>query len=786
MFLFSRAIYNSPMRYACAILLVTLPVFAATNLVQNPTFEGPPANGLPAHWSALTLGSPAHLEVDPAERHANLPSVRITADEITRSYVQSDAIEVAAGETIACSAWVKYKDLPPAKGAVIIIAAFSDAGGNSPSVAKFNSITGDASHASGDWQLLQGSVPVPAASTQLRIRLGFSYCKGTVWWSNVSVTAREPLVARVDLPGSELSPALDGLPVTLLNRTGRAGSATFAASLSRELPKGKSKSKATAHPAAPVVSNVTFTAEPVQNIPLRFPIPSREEDRGRYDLTLAVSHAGGAKPFFTTERQVTIPPPLLLAPPIPTHWAAEDPNPRLDAEVSLAVPRAQLKNATLEAKLVNASSHPVATWSAHAPDPDHTISISLSPQSNLPAGDYMLSVDLKPSSGQPLHAEYPWHVIPRRMARVTLNSGGYPEYDGKAIFPIGMFNAGNDRNLEMGPAGWTITHAYNAIRINRDESPAVADARALAFMDSTQKAGMHALFLIPREQVFHGQWDLFRRRIRMFRNHPGLLAWDEEEGLARGDMKLEDLAKMVQIIREEDPNHPIMVGDSRDVITAVKDRSNFFPLAQMDMGMWWWYPFPLKAKPAGALEGDEGTSASELAPPTFLVQRNTDKPLWVGVQAYKHNNADGRYPTPVEYRAQAYIALIHGAKGLMWYGGGVQGGLSGNPTAAHWPYLKSLGTELARLGPALMSPDEAAPKFSPDKAPLSIALKHGTEHPILLTANRGADAIDVTITLPRPVRGSIQVLDENRTVTARGAELKDHFDAYAVHVYQLP
>ena len=42
--------------------------------------------------------------------------------------------------------------------------------------------------------------------------------------------------------------------------------------------------------------------------------------------------------------------------------------------------------------------------------------------------------------------------------------------------------------------------------------------------------------------------------------------------------RLNTIAKMIEIVREEDPNHPFMVGDSRDVPTNLpKDRSDFFP-----------------------------------------------------------------------------------------------------------------------------------------------------------------------------------------------------------------
>ena len=38
-------------------------------------------------------------------------------------------------------------------------------------------------------------------------------------------------------------------------------------------------------------------------------------------------------------------------------------------------------------------------------------------------------------------------------------------------------------------------------------------------------------------------------------------------------------------------------------------------------------------------EGDEGPRGSELAPPSFLVNRKTEKPLWAGLQSYKKPKA---------------------------------------------------------------------------------------------------------------------------------------------------
>src|SRR5204862_4639281 len=140
------------------------------------------------------------------------------------------------------------------------------------------------------------------------------------------------------------------------------------------------------------------------------------------------------------------------------------------------------------------------------------------------------------------------------------NKGGYRVADGKAIFPLGIVNGGG-KIKEVGESGFTVNHTYNEAEAEPGERP--GDQRAMHFFTESQKAGLKALFLIPRGLAFAHDWGGVRRRVRMFRNHPALLAWDEEEGIARDDMSPEDLSTLRKIIAEEDPNHPLMIGDSR-------------------------------------------------------------------------------------------------------------------------------------------------------------------------------------------------------------------------------
>ena len=275
----------------------------------------------------------------------------------------------------------------------------------------------------------------------------------------------------------------------------------------------------------------------------------------------------------------------------------------------------------------------------------------------------------------------------------------------------------------------------------------------------------------------------------MFKNHPALIAWDEEEGIARGDLSPDDLKKVVQIVHEEDPNHPILIADSREEIEKITDRSNFFPIAQMNLGMWWWYPIPPRGR-GTFLNGDDETSGMELTPPSFLIKRNTPKPVWVGVQAYDKEGEDptfktARYPTSAEYRAQAYIAIISGAKGLMWYGGSVAGGIYQDPKAGHWDDLKKLVAELHEMIPVFLSPTIPSPDFDPVSAPISVMRKHTDHGDVLLAANRDAKPVDITFHLSAS-DGNIAVMNENRIIDLHTGKITDHFEPYAVHVYRLP
>jgi hypothetical protein len=747
------------------------------SLVLNPGLEDVGQNQLPAHWEKFVVSVDGKMTIDTDVKHSGRQSIRIDAPENTRLYLRSDPIPVVPGEKITASAWVKFKNVPLDKGSMILIAEFTNSKDHSSQdkgtdVARFEVV--ERKNTDGDWRRISGTVTVPPMMANVRLRAGFSYAQGTCWWDDFTVTAQQPVVARIDLPDERLSPAAGTIPIGILNRDGTHEKIHIAVSL------GKVIKIATTQPLTAGAVDVQLNGQPQQQVE----VPLEISQRGlKMFLTAGASAVGNPNKLFSEDRRpVQVPEAVVLNPIVPTHWCVEDGPPVLSGEVDLAIKNALLQGAALSVNVTDANDKSVFTFT---PPSDRPLADGANPFDlklpQLPQGDYKIVAQIKPTSGAPLQGEQPFGIIPRRLAKVTLNADGYPVYDGKAIFPMGIFNGGG-HTKEMGEAGFTVNHAYNAA--NAELGIAPPDAYAKEFLDTSAAAGMKVCFLIPRGLAFGGDWDGVRRRIRLFKNNPALLCWDEEEGLARGDLKMGGLIKLRQIIQEEDPNHPLMIGDTRDVITRMpQDRADIFPVDQMDLGMWWWYPLPLQARGDSALNGEDASTGTELIEPGFLSKPGTNKPIWTGIQSYKKPKS--RYPTATEFRAQAYLSVIWGAKGMMWYGGSVEGGIYSNLKEGHWDDLKKLAGELHEMIPIFMGKTLAAPTLEPSSAPVSFMLKQDGNHIVLLAANRSVQPTQVTIRSPQIHSGSVAVFKENRQINANSGSFTDHFDALEVHVYEL-
>jgi hypothetical protein len=387
--------------------------------------------------------------------------------------------------------------------------------------------------------------------------------------------------------------------------------------------------------------------------------------------------------------------------------------------------------------------------------------------------------------------ETPLTAREQATSHVTVGANGFLRVNDRPFFPIGMYSASS--YPEMSSAGFNATHSYAVVSGNPDLDINPTDARLKHLLDRSWTNGMRMMVELPRKAIEQAKWAQVRRRIETFRHHPGLLCWGSEERVARGRAPLTNLCALYQLVHELDPDHPLVLGDARDVIKHLqKDRRNFFPDGCMDIGIWWWYPIPLRHPDGNGLEGNE-KFGDVLQPPSWLTTTLSKKPLWIAIQAYEKPRKGARFPTPAEYRCMAYLSIINGVKGLWFYTGSGQRDWQGKPAGllnkrqeSHWDYVQKLVRELHELSPVIMAKPAAGKiTMTPSETPVEFASRELNGGVYLLAANKSGREQKVRFSAEAFAGKKVHVLYEEHAATMRGDTLEDQFEPYGVHVYRL-
>ena len=378
----------------------------------------------------------------------------------------------------------------------------------------------------------------------------------------------------------------------------------------------------------------------------------------------------------------------------------------------------------------------------------------------------------------------------KASAAVRIADDGFLSIDGERRFIVGMFSAGSFE--QMGKAGFNATHSYS-VSTDREGAPVDGKDRLIKeLLDDSAANGMKIMVELPRQAIEKAQWEKVRHRIETFRHHPGLLCWGSEERVARGRAPLKNIAALYQLVHELDPDHPFVLGDTRDVIQNLqKEQRNFFPDDCMDIGIWWWYPIPLHKPDGNGLAGNE-KNGDRLEPPPWLTTTLSKKPLWICIQSYEKPEKGSRFPTPTEYRCMAYLAIINNAKGLWFYTGygqrdwqGKPAGLLNKQTEGHWDYVQTLVRELRDLEPVILAKPAEKPTMTPFNAPVEFTLRNTNGAFYLLAANKSGRTQKISFNSNAFVDKHVTVLNEKHSAELHGEILSDSFKPYAVHVYRI-
>lgn len=167
------------------------------------------------------------------------------------------------------------------------------------------------------------------------------------------------------------------------------------------------------------------------------------------------------------------------------------------------------------------------------------------------------------------------------------------------------------------------------------------------------------------------------------------------------------------------------------------------------------------------------------------------KPIWACIEC-THMADSGRKPTPTEVRAEAWMALIHGADGLIYFVHQFEPKFIEAALLRDSEMLAAvteLNRQITELAPVLKAPTVTnavtVTVANPD-IPVATMVKELEGQTYLFAVAMRAQATATKFSIKkRPGNFSAEVLGEKRSIAVTNGEFSDRFAPWEVHLYRL-
>jgi hypothetical protein len=164
------------------------------------------------------------------------------------------------------------------------------------------------------------------------------------------------------------------------------------------------------------------------------------------------------------------------------------------------------------------------------------------------------------------------------------------------------------------------------------------------------------------------------------------------------------------------------------------------------------------------------------------------KTVWNCIEC-SHIGDEGRKPTPAEVRAEAWMSIIHGSRGLIYFVHQFkphfrEAALFDDPEML--AAVTKLNREITALAAVIKSPPVTSSEaVRPTDLKASVATMtrqhQGSSYLFAVSTQTNAATIRFTAT----TNGSAEVLGEDRTITVEAGAFTDRFEPWAVHLYRI-
>ncbi len=392
---------------------------------------------------------------------------------------------------------------------------------------------------------------------------------------------------------------------------------------------------------------------------------------------------------------------------------------------------------------------------------------------SLKVGQYAARIELSNDTGRVLASQsWPVRVLPPAASEITFDERHICYLDGKPFFPLGIMHISepvvgliNKRAAELGLPTISVPSLLEDVKAHGFNC--VVRGWGMPSEDYLRKTDELGLWVMP--EVGAPKGDELARLVEQANRHKSVLLWygvDEPSG--------DKLAAAI------DAHKRFEAADIRRPVSAACNNPAFlegaaqaYDLIMMDL----------------YIVGSGSYAEYRNWVRQGLAAGGGGKAVWMVPQAFA---IDGPFkePTPEEVRCQAYVSIVHGATGLVWYAYYTTEPYTKNPRGRDqwfipdtplWPAFAKLNAEIAELTPTLVEGARVAGAASTSDA----------VHVQVWARGVGRTLIAVNVT-DKPVRcalsglsgGAAQVLFEGRTAVLAGGSLVEEFKPYEAHVYR--
>jgi hypothetical protein len=287
------------------------------------------------------------------------------------------------------------------------------------------------------------------------------------------------------------------------------------------------------------------------------------------------------------------------------------------------------------------------------------------------------------------------------------------------------------------------------------------------------------------------------------KSNPTIAAWmqndepDNAQSLGRGKgygppVAPEEVVRRYQKMRAADPTRPVLLNLGQGVAWdnyigrgVRRNHPEDYPeyLKACDIASFDIYPAVHSDK---AVAGKLEFVAKGVA--RLVEWTGGAKPVWNCIECTHIENPSVK-PTPAQVRAEVWMSLIHGSRGLIYFVHQFK------PTFQEAALLEDpemlaavtgINRQIHSLAPVLNSPTREKPIVKPDNASVACIVKRHAGATYLFAVSMQNAASDATFTLrDLPENAVAEVLDERRSVSLHEGRFSDTFKPYEVHLYRI-